>query len=119
MPIPLATTTITVYNPTAGSLLTEPYEGKATQVAASGVRAVIDTPTSGAHGGQDKRAGGEQTSTTLRLFCDPCPLERRSIVVDAAKPDLRYRVVWLHAYTNTELGDDHIQAEIEVVEGAV
>lgn len=119
MAIPLSTTTITIRNPTAGSLLAEPYEGRQTSVAASGVRAVIDTPTSGAHGGQDRRAGGEQTSTTLRLFCDPCPLERRSVVEDAAKPGVTYRVVWLHAYTNDDLGDAHIQAEIEAVEGAV
>lgn len=119
MAIPVAITTITILNPDDDDLFEEPYEGRTYVSAATGIRAVIDTPTSGAHGGRDKVAGGEQTITTLRLFCDPCPISRLSLVVDEAKPDFRYKVLWLQEYTDPTVGLDHIQGEVELVEGAI
>lgn len=117
MPIPVSTTTITIRSPDAASLRAEPYQELTYTDAATGVRAVIDTPTSGAHGGADYRAGGEQTVTGLRLFCDVAPLHRLSLVVDESNGRV-FRVVWFQLYDDASVGLDHIQGEIEMVEGA-
>ena len=116
MPIPVATTTITVANPDPGGMLDEPYEGLTYLTVATGIRAVIDTPTSGAHGGDEATKGGSQTTTVLRLFCDLCPVSRLSRVTDERNGRV-FNVTWLQLYDDPSVGLSHIQGEVELVEG--
>lgn len=116
MGIPVATTTITVAVPDAGTTTGDPYEPRTYTQVATGVRAVIDTPTSGAHGGKETVAGGQQTTTQLRLFADPCPITRLARVTDERNGRV-YEVVWLQIYDDPSMGLEHIQGELEIVEG--
>lgn len=65
MSIPTATTTITVEAMTE----TEPGEGRTAATVASGIRAVIGSPS----GREQPAPGGGTSRVTDVLNCDPCP----------------------------------------------
>lgn len=99
--IPLATTTITVEATTED----EPGEGRTFETVATGVRAVIGSPS----GAELAQPGGGTSTITDVLDCDPCPelLDHTNVVVDEAT-GLRYEVAWVKPRTG--LGLDHVKA---------
>lgn len=105
--IPLATTTIAIYRPAAG---TDPYEAGSPALVASGVRAHIGSPS-----GADVRVGGDQQVITDRLNADLCSLEHGDTVTDLGT-GTGYAVVWVRRRLG--LGLDHLVAGLVQAEGA-
>lgn len=86
--IPLATTTVTVEAGTEA----EPGEGRTTVPVATGVRAVIGSPS----GSERYAPGGGTSRVTDVLNCDPCPelVDNTFVVVDEST-GIRYEVEWV------------------------
>lgn len=85
--IPVATTTIAVSDATEA----EPGEGRTMTAVATGVRAVIGSPS----GAERYAPGGGTSRVTDVLDCDPCPeLTATSVVTDEAT-GVVYDVEWV------------------------
>jgi hypothetical protein len=99
--IPVATTTITVRSATES----EPGDGRTLTAVATGVRAVIGSPT----GAEVYEPGGGTSTVTDVLNCDPCPelADNTCQVVDDTTGAV-YEVVWV-AHRNG-FGLDHTRA---------
>jgi hypothetical protein len=103
MAIPISTTTISVLRGTEERLpYTEqdpygegygdtPIPGQAWQIIASGVRAVIGTPS-----GSEQAVGGQQVTITCSLISDPVDCIHTDRVVDESDSTV-YEVVWTAA----------------------
>jgi hypothetical protein len=107
MPIPLSTTTISVWRISEVSSYDEPYAGEqetsGRQQITSGVRAVIGRPS-----GREQVAGGEQSVSDFQLVAD---LDERT--------GIDYRVVWAITYPD-EFGPGFFtEASIRHVEGDI
>lgn len=101
MTIPLATTTITVEATTEA----EPGEGRTTATVATGVRAVIGSPS----GAERYAPGGGTSRITHTLNADPCPelVDNTFVVVDELTGQ-RFEVEWVQHRNG--LGLDHTKA---------
>lgn len=111
MPLPLATTTVTILRPPATDDYAEPYSGAGTaglEEVAAGVPAVIYAPI-----GREAVAGGEQTETDLRFVCDLADVKNADHLKDDST-DVIYRIVWCIAYAG-----EHIEGGLRLVEGLV
>jgi len=110
--IPIATTTISVLRDTAVDDTTDPYDAADSgqpETVASGVRAVISSPT-----GRERNIGGTQSQVEFSLSCDPIDLQHTDIVHDDAT-NLDYQVVWVTRRSG--LGLEHTRAGLKMVEG--
>lgn len=105
--IPVATTTITISRARADE---DPYDTPVVRPVANGIRAVIGLPS-----GRDHIIGGHQTVVDAKLDCDPCELGHSDLVTDDTT-EITYQVVW--RTPRVGLGLDHIEAGLNVVEGA-
>lgn len=110
--IPLNTTTISVLRIPAASDYDEPYSGAdetARDVAAEGVRAVIDFP-----GGNLDVEGGQQNVAEYGLKCDPISggLVNTDWIQDARDSRV-YRLVWFIDFGT------HLEARMTDTEGEV
>lgn len=105
--IPLHTTTITVLRPPAN---VDPYDGAPARPVATNVRAVIGSPS-----GADTRLGGDVSSVSARLDCDPCDVKFYDQVRDDQTRDV-YEIVWLR--NRSGFGLDHVEAGLAQVQGA-
>jgi hypothetical protein len=86
--IPVATTTVTV----SASVEAEPGEGRTLTVVATGVRAVIGSPS----GVERYAPGGGTSQVTDGLECDPCPeLADNTFVVVDDTSGVTYDVEWV------------------------
>lgn len=111
MPLPLATTSLTVLRSPAADDYAEPYSDTPTvglDEVTTGVPAVIYAPI-----GREVVAGGEQTATDLRFVCEPTDLKNTDHIKDEATGVI-YRVVWMVLYAG-----EHIEGGLKVVEGLV
>lgn len=109
--IPLATTTVAVLRLPAGTDDDEPYSGNdpaSWDVAATGIRAVIDRPR-----GREQLAGGEQSISDFELICDTADIGRLDQVKDETTGTV-YRVVWVMSYPG-----EHTEAGLRLVEGDI
>jgi hypothetical protein len=110
--IPLSITTISVLRIPPDTDYDEPYGGDddtTRDVAAQGVRAVVDYPT-----GNVDLQGGQQNVSDYGLKCDPIPggLVHTDWIKDE-KSGRVYRIVWyLDFYT-------HLEARMRDTEGEV
>jgi hypothetical protein len=102
--IPVATTTITVFRPSASS---DAYDGQTYTTAFAGIRAVIGSP-----GGTEVNAGGSSQQLSARLNCDPITLKHTDRVRDD-QTDITYEVTW--TARRLGLGLDHTVADLVVV----
>lgn len=99
--IPLATTTVTV----STAAEAEPGEGRTLTVAATGVRAVIGSPS----GAERYAPGGGTSRVTDVLNCDPCPqLADNTCVVTDEQTGVTYEVEWVRHRGG--FGLDHTRA---------
>jgi hypothetical protein len=108
--IPLSTTTIDILRTPVGDIYDEPYGGTdpgGRDVAATGIRAVIDRPTA-----REQVAGGEQSIAVLALIADPCDLTHTDLVRDT-KTGRIYSVVFVIDYGS------HVEADLRITEGVV
>lgn len=119
MALPLATTTIAVLRSAPADEYAEPYSGAPERsTVASGVPAVIDTPV-GRTAGREYVAGGEQTTTELRLLCDRTELSRLDHIRDE-RTDQVYRLEWFVDFPGSAPGDDgHVEGGLSMVEGLI
>lgn len=99
--IPVATTTVTVETTTEA----EPGDGRTTATAATGVRAVIGSPS----GAELAAPGGGTSTITHVLNADPTPelTDHTCRVIDEATGDV-YEVQWVRHRRG--LGLDHTRA---------
>lgn len=105
MTLPLAVTTITVRRPPAG----DPYEPATAPVIATGVRAVIGSPS-----GSERRIGGQLSEITDVLNCDVTDLDHRDLVDDEVTGE-SYSVEWVRKRIG--LGLDHVKAGLRQTKG--
>ncbi len=117
MPIPLATTTISVWRISEVSSYDEPYGGEqetsGREQVASGVPAVIGRPS-----GREQVAGGEQSVSDFQLVADLDELRLTDTVRDE-RTGADYRVVWAITYPD-EFGPGFFtEASIRHVEGDI
>jgi hypothetical protein len=114
MPIPLATTTISVYRDPAnlpGATVTDGYDiptNPTPTVVSSGVRAQISTPS-----GNNTTTDGNRVVFTWRLACDVCDIASDDTLVNAEGDT--FRVQWVR--TRRGLGLDHVEGSLIQVEG--
>lgn len=106
--IPTATTTITVRT----GVEAEPGEGRTFTTTATGVRAVIGSPS----GSERTAPGGGRSIVGLTLTCDPCVLSHLDQVIDETT-DLTYEVVW--PAVRNGFGLDHVTAKLTDITGIV
>lgn len=112
MPIAMATTTITVLQPTTAQMDDEAYQDSPPagyDTAATGVRAVI-----GADLGTEKVQGGEQADESFKFHCDPTPLDHYSWIRDESTGDT-FSVVWCR--TRNAFGITFVHGRLKRVEG--
>lgn len=118
MPIPFATTTVTVRRPRVVPGV-EPYQGDAEvwDVVATNVRATIGT-FSRTVSATEHRAGGEQATKVLQLTCDipDSRLTHNDRITDDVTGE-EYQVDW--CFMRIGLGIDHYTAELFQVEGLI
>lgn len=121
MTLPIATTTISVIEPTTSSTEDPLGEGYDEEVdgnvdhhdettKATGVRAVIS-----AGGARGRNVGGDSEEATFSLVCDPTDLTFSDIVVDEMTGQ-RYEVAWA-VETPGVAGLGHMQAGITTSKG--
>lgn len=111
MPLPLATTTVTILRAPAADDYAEPYSGTPTaglDEVVTGVPAVIYAPT-----GREAVAGGEQTATDLRFVCEPVDIKSTDYLKDDTT-GVTYRITWWISYPG-----EHVEGAIRLVEGLV
>lgn len=108
MPIPLATTTITISRPPDDTDV-DGYDAPGTQtLIASGVRAQISSPS-----GRNTVLVGNRTVYVWKITADPCDLRSDDTVTDAEGEV--FRVQW--ARQRRGLGLDHTTGGLIQVEG--
>lgn len=101
MSIPIATTTVTV----SAAVEAEPGEGRTLTAVATGVRAVIGSPS----GAEQYAPGGGTSTITDVLNCDPCPeLVDATFVVTDDTSGVSYDVEWVRHRNGLDL--DHTRA---------
>jgi hypothetical protein len=108
MSIPLPTTTISILrpDPTADTYDTD----NGPTVVLSGIRANI-----GSQRGSGNETGGQLALLSLRMQCDVVDLRHTDYVRDDSD-GVVYSVVWVK--TRMGLGVDHIEAGLQLAEGA-
>lgn len=104
--IPLATTTVTVIERASTG---DPYEPATETTLATGVRAVIGSPT-----GVDGRVGGDKVVIDAAAQLDPCPVSRTCILVDERTGE-QWTVAWVQARFG--LGLNHVRCGLVAVSG--
>lgn len=114
MPIPFATTTVTIIRPnldTATRTAYDPLPVKTgTAVIASNVRAVISTPSM-----DTQMGGGNRVVWNAQLVCDLVTLQSEDTVTDAEGNAWKCLNVWRH----DSFGPHHLVANLRRVTGAV
>jgi hypothetical protein len=99
--IPIATTTVTV----SAAVEAEPGEGRTLTPVATGVRAVIGSPS----GSERYAPGGGTSRVTDVLNADPCPeLADATFIVTDDTSGVSYDVEWVRHRNG--LGLDHTRA---------
>lgn len=106
MAIPLALTTVTVVERSSDG---DPYEDPTESVLATGVRAVIGSPT-----GVDLRVGGDKAVIDAAAQLDPCEISRTCRLYDEQTEQV-WDVAWVQARFG--LGLDHVRVGLTIVEG--
>ena len=110
MPVPLATTAITVERvvTTTDEDGYDPNAAAPTPLAKH-VRATISVPT-----GAVQLAGGDRVVTTATLHCDPTDLQSQDTVTDEGDGTV-WTVLWARQYGAFGLG--HTLAQLRLVQG--
>ena len=109
MSLPFTTTTVTIERPS--DLTTDPGDGITLSTIASGVGAVLSSPS-----GREQIVGGQQQIIDKVLYVDGLTdLTHVDTVTDAAT-GTAYSVSWVDR--RPELGLDHLKAGLKVVTGA-
>lgn len=104
--LPLATTTVTVVEQATSG---DPYETATSTTVATGVRAVIGSPT-----GVDARVGGDQEVVEAAGELDGTYATRTCRLVDEHTGDV-WQVVWVR--NRVGLGLDHQRVGLVAVQG--
>lgn len=109
--IPIATSAITITRVEIDPTIDPTKAGDITPTTiATGVRAVIDTPSASV-----ALSFGDRIVYTARLTCDPCDLQQNDTVIDTVG-DTEWRVLWTRLKAG--LGLDHRVAQLRLVTGA-
>lgn len=116
MTLPMATTTIDVLRLASADMYADPYANpKAVDnrrtVVASGVRAVMSTPSGG-----EQQAGGEQSTIIRKFDCDVCDITYLDLIKDNTT-GIVYEVQWVAEHNG--FGLDHMSGKATKVSGLV